>query len=140
MTIREPDNSDAARGRRLRRSHRRVIRCRWCGRAKRRFVWQGVGPPSHAPGAWRLWMPMQDGEPCAREEWTDEGRHGPKYRRRVRRVNGRLAAQARSGRILRLLMERRLAAGATVPEGMPEEPKYLLPGRLDVPLPLDIGA
>jgi hypothetical protein len=136
MTTREPDNSAAARERHLRRSHRRVIRCRWCGRVKRRWVWQGVGAPSHAPGAWRLWRPMQDGEPCAREEWTDEGRHAPKHRRRVRRVRRKLDAAAVPGRILRLLMERKLAAGATVPEVLPAEPKYLLPGKLDRELPL----
>ncbi len=130
-----PDNSPRAWTRRLRHAHRSVRRCKHCGRVLCRLDWCGVGPPSHVPLAWRLWRPMEEGEPCARERWRNKSRTEA-WRRRVRRVAGRLATAAKPGRFVRLQLERAIARGATIPEGLPEKPKYLVPGPHDRRLPL----
>ena len=129
------DNSPEAIALRLKRHHRRVLRCPWCRRVLRRWVWVGIGPPSHAQGAWRLWRPMQDGEPCIRERW-DERRRSQAWRKRTRKLRRARERQYYTKRFVYLALERARSAGAIIPDGLPEEPRYLHPGRYDRRLPL----
>ena len=85
------------------------VRCRKCGRLTFGIVLDGK----------RAMAVHQYSNPCPFEIWRAEGRRRKSYRRAVRSVERRLREVARPGRILRLLRERRRAAGASVPDGLP---------------------
>ena len=75
------DNSDAAREKRLRRTHKRVRHCRKCGRITLALIWSGDGEPVHLD--WKNLLPMEEDVPCAWERHRKTRRKRPADREPV---------------------------------------------------------